>query len=81
MKSLTETKRMDGPLAQDEAPRTLRQLGIDGGLAAGFELALGLMGAVQGGRVVGYAFTTPDGRRHALRVEQGEARSDVARAA
>ena len=52
-----------------EAPRTLRELGVDGGLAAEMELGLGVLGAIQDGRVVGFTFVTPDGRRHALRAE------------
>jgi len=55
-----------------EAPKTLRELGIDGSLAADFELALRLMGAVDGDRVIGFTFTTPDGQRHTLRVERNE---------
>ncbi len=65
---------------ETESPKTLRELGIDAALAADFELAFRLMGKVQGGRVVGYTFATPDGQRHALRVEAG-AEPQVAKAA
>jgi hypothetical protein len=81
MKSPMQPKVFDATPARVEAPRTLRELGLDGGLAAELEVAFRLKGAVQGERVVGYTFTTPDGQRHAVRVEQGGARPGVARAA
>ena len=77
MKNNFETR---GVAVNDVAAKTLRELGVDGGFAADFELTFRLMGAVEGERVVGFTFETPDGRRHALRVERGEA-PGLARAA
>lgn len=81
MKSHMKIHPAEAALPATEVPSTLRELGLDGGLAAGFELAFRLMGAVEGGRVVGYTLTTSDGQRHALRVEEPASRPDVARAA
>jgi len=81
MKSQLVTSSPHAAPSRVEGPRTLRELGLDGALAAELELAFRLMGAVQGERVVGHTFTTPDGRRHALRVAQDAARAAVSRAA
>jgi len=80
MKTNIETVNEPGTVARTAGAKTLRELGIDGGLAAEFELVWRLMGAVNGDRVVGYTFTTPDGQRHALRVEKREG-PEIARAA
>ena len=80
MKTNNETVNEAGTVAKTAEAKTLRELGIDGALAAEFELVWRLMGAVDGDRVVGYTFTAPDGQRHALRVEKREA-PGVARAA
>ena len=61
MKSQMKIHPAEAALPATAVPRTLRELGLDGGLAAGFELAFRLMGAVDGGRVVGYTLTTSDG--------------------
>jgi len=63
-----------------DAPRTLRELGVPGGLALDLEAAFRTVGATRGDRVVGFQFVTPDGRRHALRQESAPA-TPVARAA
>jgi len=83
MKNSIETKGLavNETVVKPTGPKTLRELGLEGGLAADFELALRLMGAVKGERVVGYTFTTPHGQHHALRVERSEGHPDVARAA
>ena len=83
MKTNIETRfvSVNGTGARTEAPKTLRELGLDGGLAADFELVLQLMGAVEGDRVVGFTFTTPDGQRHPLRIACSEPQANVARAA
>lgn len=82
MKTNIETKVAgNGTVVHAEEPKTLRELGIDGGLASEFEHAFRMMGAVRGDRVVGFTFSTPDGQRHSLRVEQSQTQPDVARAA
>jgi len=81
MKSDAKAKVVHGAAAKAGAARTLRELGLDGGLAEGLELAFRLMGAVEGGRVVGYTFSTTDGQRHALRLERSGTNPEVARAA
>jgi hypothetical protein len=48
-------------------PRTLEELGVPGTLAAEIEGTLRLMGMVDGDRIVGFTFRTPDGAAHALR--------------
>jgi hypothetical protein len=48
-------------------PRTLEELGVPRPLAADLEAALRVMGMVEGDRIVGLAFRTPDGALHALR--------------
>jgi hypothetical protein len=80
MNNIIQTKRAEANETRGE-PKTLRELGIDGALAAEFELVFRLMGAVDGDRVVGYTFSTPDGQRHALRVEQSETEAQASRAA
>ena len=62
-----------------EEPKTLRELGVPGPLAAEFEVMLGVMGHVENGQIVGFHFRTPDGVCSALRVESRAA--DCARAA
>ncbi len=52
-----------------EAARTLRELGLPGTLATDLESALRMLGATEDGRIVGFTFVTPDGKRHALRAE------------
>jgi hypothetical protein len=80
MNDAIETKRVEAKETAGEL-KTLRELGVDGGLAAEFELVFRLMGAVQGDRVVGYTFSTPDGQRHSLRVERSETEAEASRAA
>lgn len=58
-------------------PATLAELGIERSLARDIELTLGLMGAVRGGRVVGYTFRTVDGAVHELRVSTEEKAKEV----
>ncbi|HET6438430.1 MAG TPA: hypothetical protein VFG59_10235 [Anaeromyxobacter sp.] len=64
-----ETTRKPVNETAEASPKTLRELGVEGGLAAEMEFGLHLLGAVQDGRVMGFTFVTPDGRRHALRAE------------
>lgn len=52
-----------------EAASTLRELGLPGTLATDLESALRQLGATEDGRIVGFTFVTPDGKRHALRTE------------
>ncbi|HUK65684.1 MAG TPA: hypothetical protein VLV17_02565 [Anaeromyxobacteraceae bacterium] len=80
MKDSIETKSA-GTVAKAPEPKTLRELGMERGLARDFEFAFRLLGAVEGDRVIGYSFKTPDGQRHALRVEPGESQLGAARAA
>jgi len=47
--------------------RTLRELGVPGPLAAEMELVFGFMGLVDGDRIVGVSFRTPEGATFALR--------------
>jgi hypothetical protein len=49
--------------------KTLAELGVPGPIATELEAALGALGLVKEGRVVGYTFLTPDGRRHAIAVD------------
>jgi hypothetical protein len=58
-------------------PRTLRELGVPGALAADLESALRRSGHAEGGRITRYRFVTPDGASHALRL--GEGRGDESR--
>jgi len=50
-------------------PKTLREIGLDGGLAADFETAFRLLGATEGDRIIGYRFRTTAGVVHPLRLE------------
>jgi hypothetical protein len=52
-----------------EAASTLRELGLPGALATELESALRQLGATEDGRIIGFSFVTPDGKRHALRAE------------
>lgn len=63
------------------APRTLRELGIDGALASEMELVLRLYGHTKDDRVVGYTFRTPDGTSHALKLSTVPEERSVERAA
>ena len=47
--------------------RTLEELGVPRGFAAELEATLRAIGAVDGDRIVGFTFRTPDGVAHALR--------------
>ena len=60
--------------------RTLAELGVPGPLAAEMETTLRAMGMVEGDRIVGFTFRTPDGAAHPLRVgaEAREASPDRA---
>jgi hypothetical protein len=53
-----------------ETARTLRELGVPGTLAADLEAAFRTLGATEAGKVVGFTFVTPDGKRHALRAAE-----------
>jgi hypothetical protein len=71
----------DVPAANStQQARTLEELGVPRGLAAELEATLRAMGAVDGDRVVGFSFRTPDGVAHALRTRapQGGAKADRA---
>lgn len=48
-------------------PRTLVELGVPGPLAAELEGALRSMGMVDGDRIVGFSYRTPDGVQYPLR--------------
>ncbi len=48
-------------------PRTLEELGVPRGFAAELEATFRALGAVEGDRVVGFSFRTPDGVAHPLR--------------
>ena len=50
-----------------QSTRTLEELGIPRPFAAELEATFRAMGAVEGDRVVGFTFRTPDGVSHALR--------------
>ena len=52
-----------------EAASTLRELGLPGALATELESALRVLGATEDGRIIGFTFVTPDGKRHRLRAE------------
>jgi hypothetical protein len=52
-------------------PKTLRELGVPGSLAAELEAVLRVRGHHQDGRVVGYRFVTPDGVSHPLSMGEG----------
>jgi hypothetical protein len=61
-----------------EALSTLRELGLPGALATDIEAALRQLGATEDGRIIGFTFVTPDGKRHALRTETYERARDEA---
>ncbi|HEX7624315.1 MAG TPA: hypothetical protein VF400_12140 [Anaeromyxobacteraceae bacterium] len=54
----------------DRSPRTLRDLGVPGTLAGDIEEGLERLGAVGDDGGTAWTFRTPDGVRHALRVER-----------
>jgi hypothetical protein len=49
------------------SPRTLQELGVPAGFAAEIEASFRALGAVEGDRVVGFTFRTPDGTSYSLR--------------
>ncbi len=55
------------PANTSRAPRTLEELGVPRSMAAELEMALRGMGKVDGDRIVGFTFRTPDGVEHPLR--------------
>ncbi len=55
------------PANTTRSPRTLQELGVPGSLAREFEGALRAMGLVDGDRIVGFTYRTPDGVVHPLR--------------
>ena len=61
-----------------EAASTLRELGLPGTLATDLESALRMLGATEDGRIIGFTFVTPDGKRHALRAEKRDPAHDEA---
>jgi hypothetical protein len=60
-------KKMEG---REQATRTLRELGVPGSLAAELESAFLALGKTEGNRITGFSFVTPEGERHALRLEE-----------
>ncbi len=52
---------------QTLAPRTLEELGVPRGFAAELESTFRAMGAIEGDRIVGFTFRTPEGVSYALR--------------
>ncbi len=67
-----------------QSTRTLEELGIPRPYAAELEATFRAMGAVEGDKVVGFTFRTPDGVLHALRASGAAARArarDAGRAA
>ncbi len=77
MKKPNETKTYDRDSVVSAGPRTLRELGVPGPLAGELELVLRMMGHVQGDRISGFSFRTPDGVKHQLRAERPEQGGDV----
>jgi hypothetical protein len=72
MKRVEDQRNGVDQAATSPRPKSLRELGVAGPLAAELEAALRAAGKVQGRRVVGFSFVTPDGVSHALCVrEQG----------
>ncbi len=55
------------PANTGRTPRTLEELGVPRSLAAEIEGSLQLMGMIDGDRIVGFTYRTPDGAVHALR--------------
>ncbi|HTP30458.1 MAG TPA: hypothetical protein VMK12_32975 [Anaeromyxobacteraceae bacterium] len=62
-------------------PRTLAELGVPSILARDIESALNAMGAIRGGRVMGFKFRTSDGASHPLRLSASPRPDQAARAA
>jgi hypothetical protein len=60
------------PTKAELEERTLRELGVEGSLAADLELAIRMVGTARGDRVVGISYRSPDGKRYALRLETAE---------
>ncbi len=79
-KEAAAPSRAVAPANVAREPRTLGELGVPGTLARELELTLRGMGMVEGDRVPGWTFATPDGTRYALRVgaEPGRAATDRA---
>jgi hypothetical protein len=65
----------------EQAPKTLRELGVPGALATELEAAFRLLGKTKGDRITGYTFVAPDGARHTLRIEGAAAELAPDRAA
>ena len=65
----------------EPAPRTLRELGVPGSLATEMEAALKALGRTDGDRITGFAFVTPEGARHELRLEAADQDQAPGRAA
>lgn len=65
----------EAPAAAGHAPRTLEELGVPGSLAAELEGSLRVMGMVDGDRIVGFTFRTPDGVLHPLRAARPAGRT------
>lgn len=55
------------PANTSRTPRTLEELGVPRSLAAEIEGSLRVMGMIDGDRIVGFTYRTPDGAVHALR--------------
>jgi hypothetical protein len=65
---MERSERKDGSATAGPA-RTLEELGVPPALARELEGALRAQGEAAGGRAPWQAFVTPDGRRHALRLD------------
>jgi hypothetical protein len=59
-----------------DTPRTLEELGVPRPLASDIEATLRVMGMVDGDRIVGFTFRTPDGATHALRAGRAVGATD-----
>jgi hypothetical protein len=55
------------PASRTQQPRTLEELGVPAPFAAELESTFRAMGALDGDRVTGFTFRTPDGVSHQLR--------------
>ncbi len=55
------------PANTTRAPRTLEEMGVPRSMAAEIEAVLRVMGKVEGDRIVGFTYRTPDGVLHPLR--------------
>ena len=62
-------------------PKTLTELGVPSILSHDIESALLSMGAIRGGRVMGFKFRTPDGAAYPLRLSAPPRLDQAARAA